>query len=234
MSIHVRHPLPNSPTKSLGLSLAAVFTIAITAAIASQDITISITQKIKAPSRPLVHTSTEPPTKEEGSFKIDMPLTPQMEEPTAICLLETTPNAPAMTEAQAESIDHSISACEPYYIINDLFPAELAEEEPPKHETPRKKEEPQHRPHYQAPQYAKTPHPPYPKVLVRQKIKGAVRVRIHINSEGKATAVDILESPHKALAESTQKTILTAWLFKPAELNGRRVASTATTTIHFQ
>ena len=77
------------------------------------------------------------------------------------------------------------------------------------------------------------PQPEYPAVMKATKRRGEVRVRIHIDTEGIPTAVDVISSTHIAFAQAAQLCILKRWKFIPARKNGKPVPSIANITIHF-
>ncbi len=87
---------------------------------------------------------------------------------------------------------------------------------------------------YTPPQYAATPQPDYPKELLRKRIKGSVKVRIHIDTKGIPTAVDILSSTHPAFSQAVKRKILSTWQFLPARADKHPVSSTVVTTVNFE
>ena len=86
---------------------------------------------------------------------------------------------------------------------------------------------------YTPPQYAAAPQPHYPKDLQRRRITGTVRVRIHINTQGDPTSVEILSSTHPSFSQTAKQAILTSWHFTPAKSGSTPVAASITTNINF-
>ena len=82
-------------------------------------------------------------------------------------------------------------------------------------------------------QYLAAPKPAYPQEMKRKRIKGTVRLRIHVNDQGMPTAVEIIDSPHRDFSEAAEKQILKAWRFVPARRNGKATAETVISSIIF-
>lgn len=87
---------------------------------------------------------------------------------------------------------------------------------------------------YTPPAPLSTPSPGYPSALRTSRRTGLVQLRIHINTEGKPTSVEIISSSHPTFAETARNHILSHWKFSPARRNGKAVPATAIQKIHFQ
>ncbi len=84
------------------------------------------------------------------------------------------------------------------------------------------------------PRYRSAPKPPYPRSLRARQVEGSVRVRIAVSAKGKPTQVSILATSGYREFDSTARSwIISRWSFVPATQNGRAIASSVTTRIHF-
>ncbi len=84
------------------------------------------------------------------------------------------------------------------------------------------------------PRYRSAPKPPYPRSLRARQVEGTVRVRIAVSAHGKPTQVNILgTSGYREFDSTARSWIMSRWSFVPATQNGRAIASSVTTRIHF-
>ncbi len=79
----------------------------------------------------------------------------------------------------------------------------------------------------------KSPAPDYPATLRYSRRSGSVRLRIHIDTSGTPTQVEILSTTHPAFAQAARECILSRWRFSPALRNSTAIPSTAVQTINF-
>ena len=78
------------------------------------------------------------------------------------------------------------------------------------------------------------PAPAYPPALRASRRSGSVQVRIHIDTSGCPTAVDILSASHHAFAQAARQCILKSWRFTPARRGNAAISSTAVQTVNFR
>ncbi len=84
------------------------------------------------------------------------------------------------------------------------------------------------------PSYRSAPKPPYPPSLRGRQAEGTVRVRISVSPAGKPTRVHVVASSgFREFDNGARSWIMSRWSFVPATENGRAIASTVTTRIHF-
>lgn len=79
----------------------------------------------------------------------------------------------------------------------------------------------------------KAPTPDYPPTLKYSRRSGSVKLRIHIDTSGSPTQVEIISSTHPAFAQAARECILSRWRFSPALRNSTAIPSTAVQTINF-
>lgn len=78
------------------------------------------------------------------------------------------------------------------------------------------------------------PPPAYPATAVRRGLQGEVRVRIHVDTRGRPTRVDLLRSSgHDILDRSVLETVRNRWRFAPATRHGRPVPGTLEKSFRF-
>lgn len=85
-----------------------------------------------------------------------------------------------------------------------------------------------------APTLLHGPAPAYPPALRASRRSGSVQVRIHIDTSGCPTAVDILSASHPAFAQAARQCILKSWRFSPARRGNAAISSTAVQTVNFR
>lgn len=83
------------------------------------------------------------------------------------------------------------------------------------------------------PRHADALQPPYPSYERRAGIEGAVTVRVRIDTSGRVSAVEIVNSVSEGLANATRRHALSRWRFKPATRDGIPVESWKTMTLRF-
>lgn len=230
MALHVRHNTTNGVQGRICLSIASVVLCA-TVFIHANSIKIAASSKSKADSVYIYPQPEQPQKQETTAPRVELSTQPPA-EPEAICIIDTTP---VMPESEAPYIPTGANLAEGIGETTDeyLFYTELTPqfEEAP-HTQPRVRA-PETALTYTPPQYAATPQPPYPKELLRRRIEGSVRVRIHINPQGKPLAVEIISATHPAFAKAAKQTILSAWRFHPAYNGPSPVSATVVTTVRF-
>lgn len=83
--------------------------------------------------------------------------------------------------------------------------------------------------------YLSAPKPPYPVALRMARAEGSVGVRIAVSAEGKPTHVSIARSSgYPDMDATAERWILAHWRFNPEKRGGHAVASTVSTSIHFE
>jgi protein TonB len=65
-------------------------------------------------------------------------------------------------------------------------------------------------------------------------VRGDVRVRITVDTEGRVKDAEVVSSSPPGVFEKSALTAVRRWRFKPVEVDGRAVEATATTTVVFQ
>ena len=85
-----------------------------------------------------------------------------------------------------------------------------------------------------APTLLHGPTPAYPPELRASRRSGSAQVRIHIDTSGCPTAVDILSASHPAFAQAARQCILKSWRFSPARRGNAAISSTAVQTVNFR
>jgi len=230
MALHVRHKKKDCVQGRICLSTACVVLCA-TVFIHANSIKIAASSKSKADSV-YIYPQTEQPQKQETTApRVELSTQPPA-EPEPICIIEPPP---VMPEYEAAYIPPGANLAEGIGEITGeyLFYTEL---------TPQFEEAPHTQPcvrapetalTYTPPQYAATPQPPYPKELLRRRVEGSVRARIHIDPQGKPLAVEIISSTHPAFAKAAKQTILSGWRFHPAHNGPSPVSATVVTTVRF-
>ena len=230
MALHVRHNTTNGVQGRICLSIASVVLCA-TVFIHANSITFSAPQKNKAATVYSLPQPEQPQKQETTAPRVELSTQPPA-EPEPVCIIDTTP---VMPEYEAPYIPTGANLAEGIGETTDeyLFYSEL---------TPQFEEAPHTQARiraaetaltYTPPQYAATPQPPYPKELLRRRVEGSVRARIHIDPQGKPLAVEIISSTHPAFAKAAKQTILSGWRFHPAHNGPSPVSATVVTTVRF-
>lgn len=83
------------------------------------------------------------------------------------------------------------------------------------------------------PRHADALQPPYPSYERRAGVEGTVTVRVRIDTSGRVSAVEIVNSVSEGLANATRRHALSRWRFKPATRDGIPVESWKTMTLRF-
>lgn len=87
---------------------------------------------------------------------------------------------------------------------------------------------------YTPPAYRNTPLPPYPAGMRQSRLQGSVRLRIHLDAEGKPLRVEIAgSSGHAEFDNAARSWVLSRWEFTPALRDGRPVPGTVVTRVQF-
>lgn len=76
--------------------------------------------------------------------------------------------------------------------------------------------------------------PVYPKDALEEGIRGDVRLRITVDTDGRVKHVEVLSSSPPGVFEESALTAVRRWRFKPIEVDGKAVEASATTTVVFQ
>ena len=76
--------------------------------------------------------------------------------------------------------------------------------------------------------------PVYPKDALEEGIRGDVRLRITVDTEGRVKHAEVLSSSPPGVFEESALTAVRRWRFRPIEVDGRAVEASATTTVVFQ
>jgi protein TonB len=82
--------------------------------------------------------------------------------------------------------------------------------------------------------YARAFQPDYPPSAERDGIEGTARVRVHINTVGRVTAVENLGATDERFFAATQRQALRSWRFVPATRDGQPVETTLELTVTFR
>ena len=84
------------------------------------------------------------------------------------------------------------------------------------------------------PNYSYNPPPKYPESARRLKQQGTVLLKVDVDSEGKVLKIEIKESSHCEILDSTAVSTVSSWSFIPAKLNGASIPSQVEVPIKFQ
>jgi protein TonB len=76
--------------------------------------------------------------------------------------------------------------------------------------------------------------PVYPKEALDKGLRGEVRVRITVDTEGRVKQVDVMESNPPGVFDSAAIAAVQRWRFKPIKAGGQAVEASAVTTMIFQ
>lgn len=79
---------------------------------------------------------------------------------------------------------------------------------------------------------AKQVQPVFPAEAVKANISGVAIAKVRINEQGKLTAVDIVEAPHRSIAQATTEAIK-QWEFKFYENSGTAECFSGKLTFYF-
>ena len=230
MALHVRHKIKDSVQGRICLSIASVVLCA-TVFIHSHSITFSVPPKNKAATVYSPPLPEQPQKQETTAPRVELSTQPPA-EPEPICIIDPPP---VMPESEAPYIPTGANLAEGIGETTDeyLFYSELTPQFEEAPHTQARVPAPETALTYTPPQYAATPQPPYPKELLRRRIEGSVRVRIHIDPHGKPLAVEIISATHPAFAKAAKQTILSAWRFHPAHNGPSTVSASVVTTVRF-
>jgi protein TonB len=83
------------------------------------------------------------------------------------------------------------------------------------------------------PAYLYNPHPPYPELARRAGQTGVVMLRVSINEKGRVSAVSLIRSSGHSLLDDRARTAVQRWIFRPARLNGKPVATQVDVPVRF-
>lgn len=75
--------------------------------------------------------------------------------------------------------------------------------------------------------------PEYPREALRLREEGTVLLRVEVDAQGKATAVEIESSSRSRTLDRAAREAVSKWTFRPAIEGGRPVASTVTVPVDF-
>jgi TonB family protein len=73
----------------------------------------------------------------------------------------------------------------------------------------------------------------YPEEARKAKVEGAVRMRLLVDDDGSVARASVLADPTSMFAHAAMK-VARLYRFKPAKIDGRRVATEIEFTIHFE
>ncbi len=76
--------------------------------------------------------------------------------------------------------------------------------------------------------------PVYPKDALEKGIRGDVRVRITVDTDGRVKDAEVLSSSPPGVFEKSALSAVRRWRFKPIEVDGKEIEASATTTVVFQ
>ncbi len=215
---------------------ALIITLLLTVALAAAGLYITEWEPSEQSGITIRATFTAPQKTESTPHTLSMEAHPFIEvQPRCESVIFLQPQeAPLLLPEQEEEIVTHLE-------LPLLLSAELTAPEPPVRlttDSSRRQELQQAAPRqeqdtYTPPAPLSTPSPAYPSALRTSRRTGHVQLRIHINTEGKPTSVEIISSSHPSFAETARSHILTHWKFTPARRNGKAVPATAIQKIHF-
>ena len=81
--------------------------------------------------------------------------------------------------------------------------------------------------------FAQVPPPPYPEGALRDGISGNVMLKIVVDSDGKPTMIDIVQSQPPGVFDAAASAAAAKWTFEPAVANGVAIASAVMVPISF-
>jgi protein TonB len=76
--------------------------------------------------------------------------------------------------------------------------------------------------------------PLYPPHLRRMKVEGYVRAKLHVDTKGDVTAVEVVASEPKGRFDNTVLQALRRWKFRPKSVDGVSIPYTGVVTIEFK
>lgn len=216
---------------------ALIITLLLTGALAAAGLYFTVWNPCEQSGKTIQAVFTSPQKTVTVPYALSMPSLPTMDiQPHCESTIYLQPqDAPEHLPEQEELLTSSIE-------LPILFMAELTAPEPaasltatvPRRQEPRQAAPRQEEETYSPPTPLNTPAPAYPAALRTSRRTGLVQLRIHINTEGKPTSVEIISSSHPTFAETARSHILSHWKFSPARRNGKAVPATAIQKIHFQ
>jgi protein TonB len=83
------------------------------------------------------------------------------------------------------------------------------------------------------PAYLYNPHPPYPEAARKAGQSGVVMLRVSINEKGRVSAVSLIRSSGHSLLDDRACISVQRWIFSPARLNGKPVATQVDVPVRF-
>jgi protein TonB len=83
------------------------------------------------------------------------------------------------------------------------------------------------------PAYLYNPHPPYPEPARSAGQTGVVMLRVSINERGRVNAVSLIRSSGHSRLDHSARTAVQRWIFRPARLNGKPVATQVDVPVRF-
>ena len=215
---------------------ALIITLLLTGTLAAAGLYFSVLEPCEQSGK-IIQTVFTPLQKQEAKqYALFIPALPTMDvQPHCESTIILQPQEAPQQLPEQEELTTSLE-------LPLLLMADLKAPEPPARltaSTPRRQVPPQAAPRqeqdtYTPPALLSTSAPAYPSALRSSRRTGLVQLRIHINTEGKPTSVEIISSSHPAFAETARSHILSHWKFTPARRNGKAVAATAIQKIHFQ
>ncbi len=216
---------------------ALIITLLLTGALAAAGLYFTEWEPCEQYGKTIQAVFTPPQKVEAERYALSMHTLPSMDvRPHCESTIYLQPQeAPQHVPEQEEQLPSTLE-------LPVLFMAELSAPEPParlsttapRGQAPQQAALLQEQDTYTPPAPLRTPSPAYPAALRSSRRTGLVQLRIHINTEGKPTSVEIISSSHPAFAESARNHILSQWKFSPARRNGKAVSATAIQKIHFQ
>ncbi len=215
---------------------ALIITLMLTGALAAAGLFFSVLEPCEQSGKIIQAVFTPPQKQEAQQYALSMRTLPTMNvQPHCESTIFFQPQEAPQHLPEQEKLTTSLE-------LPLLLMAELTAPEPPVRitNTTRRRRVPpqtairQEQDTYTPPAPLNTPSPAYPSALRSSRRTGLVQLRIHINTEGKPTSVEIISSNHPAFAETARNHILSHWKFSPAIRNGKAVPATAIQKIHFQ
>ena len=139
----------------------------------------------------------------------ELPELPPLQEPSALEWSEPAPPPPPRRATAARAVPTPVPA---------RAAAPLAGEGEP----------------FTPPAYLRTPEPPYPPAMRRNRIEGSVRLRILLDAQGAPQQVEIVSSSgHSEFDTTAHQWVLQRWRFTPARRGAQAVPGAVVTSVRF-
>jgi protein TonB len=76
--------------------------------------------------------------------------------------------------------------------------------------------------------------PVYPKDALKNGVRGEVRLRLTVDTEGRVKQSEVISSSPPGVFDESALAAVRRWRFRPIEVNGNPIEASATTTVVFQ